>query len=163
MATISSDADFEQLSWHDCTIWGLELYPPDPDAGDWTGDLALDIDFIVEWLCGVGGPGRAQFRVAPATLRFHTVSDLRLAIAWGSPGVLLHEMSIDHVVREPLPPASRESSGQRWRIALNWPQSGEITFTAVGFTQTLRALPIVTERQSLTRRQRASLLPLPPA
>ena len=163
VTTISSDADFEQLSWHDCTIWGLELYPPDPDAGDWTCDLALDIDFIVEWLCGVGAPGRAQFRVAPATLRFHTVSDLRLAITWGSTAVLLHEMSIDHVAREPLPPASRESSGHRWRIALNWPQSGEITFTAVGFTQTLRALPIVTERQSLTRRQRASLLPLPPA
>lgn len=159
MATTRTDADFEQLSWHDCTIWGLEFHPPDPEAGDWTCDLALDIDFIVEWLCGVGSPSR--FRVAPATLRFHTVSDLRLAVAWGAGGVLLHEMSIDRVEREPLPPASSERPGYRWRIALNWPQSGEITFAAVGLTQTLRGAPIVTERQSLTRRQRTSPLPPP--
>lgn len=155
MTTTCTDAEFDQLSWHDCTIWGLELHPPDPEAGDWTGDLALDIDFIVEWLCGVGR--RTQFRVAPATLRFHMVSDLRLAIAWGQAGALLHEMSIDHVAREPMPTAPREQPGYCWRIALNWPQAGEITFQAVGFTQTLRAAPMVTDQQSLTRRQRTNL------
>jgi hypothetical protein len=136
VATTSTDADFERLTWHDCTIWGLELHPPDPDAGDWACDLVLDIDFIVEWLCDVGGRGCAQFRVAPATLRFHTVADLRIAITWGGPGVLLHEAAIDRIERD-------------------WPPAGEIAFTASGFTQTLRAEPVVTGRQSLPRRGRS--------
>lgn len=165
MATTGTEADFERLSWHDCTIWGLEVHPPDPDAGDWTCDLALDIDFIVDWLCGVGNSGPFRFRVAPATLLFHTVSDLRIAIEWGNTGVLLHEISIDRIEREPAstPTVSRDRPSYRWRIKLNWPPSGEIVFDAVGFTQTLRADPAVTERQSLSRRGRRGMSPFPPA
>jgi hypothetical protein len=162
VATTCTDAEFEQLSWHDSTIWGLEFHPPDPNAGDWTCDLVLDIDFIVEWLCGVGGADRFQFRVAPATLRFHTVSDLRIAIEWGNTGVLLHEAVIDRIERQRSPTAPRDRPSYRWRIALNWPQSGEIAFEAAGFTQALRAEPIVTDRQSLTQRARQRLSPLPP-
>jgi hypothetical protein len=54
---------------------------PGPDGRDWTSDLALDIDCIVEWICGVGGGG--QCRVAPATLVFHGVTDLKIDIDWG--------------------------------------------------------------------------------
>ena len=36
-----------------------------------------------------------------------------------------------------------------WRIRLNWPDSSEIVFGAVGFTQTLRAEPVLTEKQCL--------------
>lgn len=82
---IHTDADFERLSWHDCHMWGVELRPGDPDEGDWTSDLALDIDFIVEWICG------------------------------------------------------------------------EITFGAVGFTQTLRAEAVLTEKQCLSPRERRRL------
>lgn len=39
-----TETDFDRLSWHDCHLWGLELRAGDPDAGDWTSDLALDID-----------------------------------------------------------------------------------------------------------------------
>ena len=49
---IYTEADFDCLSWHDCHIWGIELRAGDPDDGDWTSDLVLDIDFIVEWICG---------------------------------------------------------------------------------------------------------------
>jgi hypothetical protein len=162
MAATHTHAEFERLSWHDCTVWGIELHPPDPDAGDWTCDLVLDIDFIVEWLCGVGSEDRTRFRVAPATLRFHAVSDLRIAIEWGTSGVTLHEASIDRIEREPAPTASPTRPTYRWRIALNWPRSGEIAFEAGGFTQTLRAEPIVTDRQSLTRRGRQPMSPIPP-
>ena len=39
MATTYTEADFERLSWHDCTIWGLELHPPIPSRG--TGRVIL--------------------------------------------------------------------------------------------------------------------------
>lgn len=162
MTATCTHAEFERLSWHDCVIWGLELHPPDPEAGDWRCDLVLDIDFIVEWLCGVGREDPTRFRVAPATLRFDAVSDLRIAIDWGSSGAMLHEASIDRIEREPSPTAPRDRPRYRWRIALNWPRSGEIVLEAAGFTQTLRAEPIVTERQSLARRERRPMSPESP-
>jgi hypothetical protein len=79
-----TEVDFERLTWHDCHIWAIELRPGDPDQGDWNSDLALDIDFIAEWICGVGGSG--QFRVAPATLAFHGVTDPKIDIDWGRSG-----------------------------------------------------------------------------
>ena len=132
MTATCTDADFERLAGTTARSGAWSSIRRIPDAGDWTCDLVLDIDFIVEWLCDVGGPGRIQFRVAPATLRFHTVSDLRIAIAWGSTGVPLHEASIDRIEREPGPSASGPRPTHRWRIAFNWPRAGEIAFDAVG-------------------------------
>ena len=43
----------------------------------------------------------------------------------------------------------------RWRIRLNWPDASEISFGAVGFTQTLRAEPVLTEKQCLSRKERS--------
>ena len=151
-----TEADFEKLSWHDCHIWRVELRPGDPDEGDWTSDLALDIDFIVDWTCGVGGGG--QFRVAPATLVFHGVTDLRITVDWGDTGfrVALHEVSIDRIEREVVRDQKvyLDRPYYSWQIKLNWPQSGQIAFGAVGFTQTLLAEAILTDQQKLSLRQR---------
>lgn len=151
-----TEADFDRLSWHDCHIWGFELRVGDPDEGDWTSDLVLDLDFIVEWICGVDGGG--QFRVAPATLVFHGVTDPRIDIDWGRSRhqAALHPASIANVEREPIQDQKvyLDRPYYRWRVRLNWPESGEIAFGAVGFTQTLRAEPILTDRQCLSLKQR---------
>jgi len=151
-----TEADFEKLSWHDCHIWRVELRAGDPDDGDWTSDLALDIDFIVDWACGVGGGG--QFRVAPATLVFHGVTDLRITVDWGDTGfrVALHEVSIDRIEREVVRDQKvyLDRPYYSWQIKLNWPQSSQIAFGAVGFTQTLLAEAILTDQQKLSLRQR---------
>ena len=160
MTTVYTESEFDQLSWHDCTIWGLELRAGDPDEGDWTNDLVLHIDFIVEWLCGVDGGG--QFRVAPATLVFHGVTDLRINIDWGDSGFrsALHEASIDRIERERVreQKVHLDRPYYSWRILLNWPKSGLITFGAVGFTQTLRTEAILTDQQSLSPPKRRRLL-----
>jgi hypothetical protein len=153
---ILSDSDFDRRSWHDCHIWGIEICAGDPDRGDWTSELVLDIDFIVEWICGTETGG--GFRVAPATLVFHGVTDPKIAIDWGAAGhqTAVHPASIDKIEREAL-------SGQkvfldrpyyRWTISLNWPAGGELSFGATGFTQVLRADPILSETQYLPRSQR---------
>ena len=81
LAMRHTEVDFDDLSWHDCSIWGIELRPGDPDVGDWTSDLSFDIDFIVEWVCASPvADGKVQFRVAPATLVFHGASDLTIAV-----------------------------------------------------------------------------------
>jgi hypothetical protein len=143
--------DFDGLSWHDDTLYGLRFDLGDSFAGDWYADLVFDIDHIVEWVRGEAG--KVGFRVAPANLVFHGVTDLKIAIDWGDSGdrTALHDVSIDGITREPVPDQEGYPAREhyRWRIALNWPQSGEIAFGARGFTQTLRAEPVLLDQQRL--------------
>jgi hypothetical protein len=155
----TTDAEFEHLSWHDCHIWGLEFRAGEPDEKDWTSGLVIRLDFIVEWLCGIAGG--ADFRVAPAELIFHGVTDPWISIAWGSGfQAALHPGSIDRIEREPIQNQKvfLDRPYYRWRIALNWPAGGEIGLGAVGFTQTLLAEPTLTSRQHLTLSERSRVL-----
>ena len=154
----TTDADFEDLSWHDNIVYGLRFDVGDSFKGDWRSDLIFDIDHIVEWVCGVDGG--VKFRVAPATLTFHDASDLRIAVDFGdsSGRTALNELSIAGITREaiPTPDGYPEWACYRWRIELNWPQGGEIAFGASGFTQTLRAEPVLLDEQRLVAAERAS-------
>ena len=156
---MQTEGDFERLSWHDCHLWRIGLGVGDPDEGDWTSDLVLGIDFIVEWMCGVGGV--PQFRIAPANLVFHGVTDLRIVIDWGDTGCQagIHLISIDRIERERLQDQKvyLDRPYYRWRVVLNWPAGGEITFGAAGFTQTLLAEPVLCDRQHLPPRARNRL------
>jgi hypothetical protein len=160
MANVQTEVDFERLSWHDCHLWRMDFVVGDPDEGDWTSDLVLGLDFIVEWLCSVGGG--TQFRIALATLVFHGVTDPRIAIDWGDTGcqAAIHLVSIDRVEREPVQDQKvfLDRPYFRWRIVLSWPTGGEIAFGAVGFTQTLLAEPVLSERQHLSHRERSQLI-----
>jgi hypothetical protein len=161
LAITHTEADFDRLSWHDCHIYALAFRVGDVDAADWTSDLVLDIDFIVEWLCGVDS--RAQFRVAPATLTFHGVTDLKIAIDWGNSGFqnALREVSIDGIQRQVIQGQTvyLDRAYYAWCIQMNWP-AGEIRFGAVGFTQTLRAEPVLTHTQRVSLSQRPSTIDL---
>lgn len=146
--------EFESLSWHDNLIYGFRFVIGDHDKGEWNADLVFDIDHIVEWVCPVPG-GRVQFRVAPATLSFHDVTDFRIAADFGDSRceVAVREMSIAQVTREPV--AERrvclDRPYYRWRIMLNDPPNGEMAFGASAFTQVLRAPPLLLDEQRLPR------------
>jgi hypothetical protein len=152
MVTTYTEAEFDNLSWHDCHIWAVHFDVGDPDEGDWTNDLALDLDFILEWLRPE--PTRFAFRVAPASLVFHGVTDPRINISWGSSGFqnALHPISIDRIYRDLVQDQKVHLDRPyfSWRIGLNWPE-GEIAFGAVGFTQSLLAEPVTVDSQHLPR------------
>jgi hypothetical protein len=147
-----SSSDFEPRSWHDNALYGLRLEVGDPDRGDWQADLVLEIDHILEWLPGTDG--RIRFRVAAARLTFHDVTDLLVAIDCGDSGgqVALHELSIDSITRERIrdQKVCLDRPYWRWRIALNRPLGGAISFGASDFTQSLRTTPVVLDRQQLS-------------
>jgi hypothetical protein len=151
MRAVFTHADFDRLGWHDCHLWGIELRVGDAERGDWTSELALDIDYIVEWLCSPGAGG--SFRVAPATLVFDGVSDLKIDIDWQDSGYrsALHPMAIDALERTIV--GDREPPGDQpyysWCMRLSWPAAGMIRFGAAGFTLSLRAEPLLTDSQSL--------------
>ena len=156
MTQPASSADFDDLSWHDNALYGLRLDIGDYTRGDWRSDLVLDIDHIVEWLCAADG--RVRFRVAPATLTFHDVTDLRIAVDCGDSGgqAALSVLSIDAITRERLEDQKicLDRPYYRWRIALNVPQGGKVAFGASGFTQVPRAAPVLQDEQQLSPAER---------
>ncbi len=91
------------------------------------------------------------------------VTDLRIDVDWGSPGsqTALHPLSIDRVEREPIRDQKvyLDRPYYTWTIVLNWPASSRIAFGAVGFTQTQRAEPVLTDKQSLSLEERRRLKP----
>ena len=144
-------ADFARLSWHDDTLYGLRIAVGDVAQGDWRSELVLDLDHIVEWVCGAAGGVR--FRVAPATLVFHDATDLEIALDWGDSGhrTALSEPQIDRITRAPVKDQQicLDRPYYRWQIAFNWPHGGHIACGASGFTQTLRAAPTLLDEQRL--------------
>ncbi len=96
----ANDTAADETSWHDNLIYGLHLEAPDPDSGNWQSNLLLDIDHIVEWVCGTDGS--IKFLVAPATLAFHDVTGLCIDIDYGRSGrrECINAMSIASISKE---------------------------------------------------------------
>ena len=141
-----SNEHFSELSWHDNHVHGFVIRAGAHGAGE----LELDLDFILEWL--PSGGTRCMFRMAPATLTFHEVTDLDVALSYTSPSAALGPFSLQSIGREPFVHPNGHASF-RWNLAVNWP-SGSITFISSGFTQVLRAEPVESSEQYLTPTQR---------
>jgi hypothetical protein len=157
LISVFTERDFDRLSWHDNPIYSFAI---DNDVTQWKSDLILDIDHIVEWLCGVGR--KAQFRIAAATLKFHHVTDLRVNVDWGNSRmqVAVSEMILDHIERHQVEEQliCLDRPYYLWTLRLNHPRpGGEITFGASGFTQVLRQEPLVSDEQRLMLGDRVRL------
>jgi hypothetical protein len=156
---VRTEADFAKLSWHDCHVWGIEFLVGDPDEDDWTSELVLNIDYIVEWICGVDRI--ASFRIAPARLKFLDVTDPRVAIDWGGHTfqTMIHHVIIQKIMRERIVDQKvfPDRPYYRWVIELDSLTKGKIEFGAAGFSQTLLAEPVHSNRQHLTLRERNRL------
>ena len=140
-----TEADFDGMSWHDCQVNSMAL---DQD-GEWQSDLVIDLDFIVEWLCGTDK--RCRFRVAPAVLRFTHVDNLRLDISLK----LKQPLEIYSVERTEIPTKGYENF--HWVIKVqNYPDMKEnlVEFDATGFIQELTGRAIETESQNLAGAER---------
>ncbi len=110
-----TDADFEQMGWHDCNIYKIRL----------TEDLALDIDYILQW----NNPDLEglpfTFWVAPATLIFTSVQNLTFDFDIGFEDAF----EIEDIEKE---------GENRWAIIT---RQGDIQFNAKGYEQYIRQEP----------------------
>jgi hypothetical protein len=131
--TVATEVDFDELSWHDALIRRIEFRTPDFEFGDDTADLGLGLDTITNRMCTPDGTGSLEY--SPATLVFHSVTDLSINVEWERSGhqMGLHDLSIHDIERVQQAVADqRVHAGQPyylWRIVTNWPQ-GEIGFGA---------------------------------
>jgi hypothetical protein len=148
-----TEADFDRMSWSGCRLWKIEIAAGD---GDGTGELVLGLDLIADALCGFNR--EAQFKLAPAALTFHAVTDLKIDVDCGDSRnlLLVQPLSIADIVREPV--AQGGSRYQTWRVRLGWPRGGELRFGAAGFTQVLLAEPIISGSNHLSAAERRRML-----
>ena len=146
-----TEADFERLSWDGCRVWKIEIVAGENDGQT---DLVLGLDLVVDALCGFNR--EAQFKLAPAALTFHAVTDLNISVNCGDSGnrLLVQPLSIAEITRGP----TKQPTYHRWRVRLGWPSDGEISFGAAGFDQVLLAEPIISATNVLTSAQRRQML-----
>lgn len=135
-----SDEDFHLMNWHDVNIHAIGVA-----LTQW--QLFLDIDYIFRWVKPVPTETHFQFWVAPATLVFENVSDLKINFDVGS----FQEITLDGIERNN--PHIPNGVITVWDWLLESHQ-GSITFSGTGFKQYIRAAPVLGEMQSLEVNQR---------
>lgn len=135
-----TEADFEQMSWHDCRLHGLGMID---DFNPHQHELRLDIDYIFQW-CDFGEATEPSgFWISPATLVFEPrdfhASLTGLAGNW-----------IQTIERK----ATEAEGLSEWTIRFN--TGGMITVQAAGFRQYIRRPPLFvpTPNQCLETSQR---------
>lgn len=132
-----NNKDFEEMSWHDCTIYSLNF--PHEDQ-----NFILDIDYIFKWVLNKEN-NLFKFWIAPCTITFHNTMNLDIKISFSDSIGL----SINQIRRENL----RESINKKailYDYTINT-DKGIITFTSTGFEQIVREQPIFSENINVGR------------
>ena len=142
---IWTDAQFDEMSWHDNHVHGLRIV----ETGDGEGDLILDVDHIIEWIKSEGTG--FQFRILPVTLTFHGVMFLRLSLDYATPTAAFGPFMIHDIEHRAEQRAVHVA--QLWKILVSWPK-GEVTFEGRGFTQRALGEPLLSSGQCLSPEQR---------
>ena len=136
-----TDADFANMSWHDCSIHAFSLND--------SYELLLDIDYIFKW---VTAGKRFKFWMSPCTLIFKNVYELEFDSYWKLPIIDSIEWS------NPQKPKNAEYTGRDieydWNIGM---VSGAMSFKSVGFDLHVRKQPILIREQKLTIEQRGDI------
>jgi hypothetical protein len=122
MKGISTEKDFEQMGWHDATVYGLRL----------NNDLELDIDYILQWNEPDLEGFKFTFWVAPATLVFKNIKNLRLEVEINPDKLLINAIEIDDIER------TRKGHTSHWTIITH---QGDIEFDSDGYEQFIRREP----------------------
>jgi len=142
---IWTEQHFDEMSWHDNHVHGLKII----EGAHGSGELVLDIDYILEWLPGGSG---YKFRIVPALLTFREVFALRMSLDYAAPTAAFGPFSIHSIERRE---EQRERyAAQIWKIGINWP-AGAVEFEAAGFEQRAVGLPVLSEGQCLRPAERS--------
>ncbi|GAA4832106.1 hypothetical protein [Kitasatospora terrestris] len=128
--TVWSDADFDEMEWHQVTIHGLCVQPGAADGA--LPRLMLDIDYIIRWVYPVEPEKHFTFWISPATLVFEDVRDVVGDLSFTG---LPLSLDIDQLRRAD--PQDGEDA-PHWHIE---GQSFDLRFRASGFRQYLRQVP----------------------
>jgi hypothetical protein len=145
--TIWTEQDYEQMGWHDASIYGFIFQNDNVDST--TTDLIFDIDYIFKWVQPVPPNVNFSFWVVPCTLKFENTFALTIDIDRRGGLTDMLEVADLHLLGK-----TEEKENKwiyEWEIEL---QDGRIAFKSTGFEQTVRQAPVLTDSQALTLVQR---------
>jgi len=134
--------DFEVMGWHDTNIYGMII---EKGEEQWQANLIFDIDYIFEWVHPVPPQMYFSFWVAPCSLIFKEVFDLKMDIDYRGNTFDLLEVSDLILISK-----YEQETGviiYEWQMDL---QEGDIQFKSLGFEQIVRMEPIYTNGQVLS-------------
>ncbi len=138
--------DYEQMGWHDCSIYGLTFLPVDEKG---TTHLLFDIDYIFKWVNPTKQGQPYSFWVSPCTLLFKDTFALTINVDRRGGTTDMLEIAdlylVDKVQQE------KNNWTYDWNIDL---QEGYIKFKSSGFDQIVRQQPIFSDGQFLTLEER---------
>jgi len=133
---IWSDADFEEMGWHDATLWSMVANPE-------TFEFLLDLDYIFKWVDPEPGETYYKFWVASVTMVFENVHSVNINIDSTHGSI---EVSDLHRER-PCPTPNGKLTQHTYRFEC---QEGEITLMATGFKMIVRTQPVLQQQQSFS-------------
>ncbi len=137
-----SDADFEQMGWHDVHVHAFRLIVE-------TGEVCFDIDYIFQWVVPVPPDNYYKFWVAPATLVFDNSSDVELH--WSSSNLF----ELDGISRSG--EVGHSTGNKSWLWSLNGTIGGSGSLRASGYRMYVRKPPVLIEGQHLTLQERGGI------
>jgi hypothetical protein len=144
---ILTEEDFEDMNWHDCNIHAISF--------GINYELSFDIDYIFKWIEPRAETKNYEFLVAPCTLIFENVHELKLDLEIAEPFKLEIESIIKHNPQRPINVDYIKSEVEyRWKIEA---QQGNITFISVGYKQFVRQNPRVSNSQSFNLIERGGI------
>ncbi|MGH8351022.1 MAG: hypothetical protein ACRES5_31315, partial [Pseudomonas sp.] len=88
-----------------------------------------------------------------ATLQFHEVFGLRIALDWATPTAAIGPYSLSGIERTT--EVRERYTATLWRVPVNWP-SGAIEFEAKGFTQIAWGREVASSNQVLSQSERVA-------
>lgn len=137
---IWSDADFEEMGWHGAYVHAIAAIPEN-------FELMLDIDYIVQWVNPIPPEQHFKFWVAPATLVFSNVWNVKFCLESES-----GEFSIQGLERlNEQATLNGKMTDWLWRFLGN---EGSLSFRATAYKQHFRKQPILTLSQQLMLNER---------
>ena len=147
---IWTENDFEQMGWHDCSIHALAI---DSDAYDDFVKCVLlfDIDYIFKWVL-TEDKSHYYFWVAPSTLIFTEVTDLKFQYASGTS--FLPELEISNISRKE---KIYENGYKSWHWQIELVGDNFISFDSTGYKQIIKRTPSYMNRQVFTRTERGGI------
>lgn len=147
--SIWTQDDFDDMGWHDANIYGMII---EKGEEPWQGNLIFDIDYIFEWIHPVPPQEYFSFWVAPCTLMFKEVYDVKIDIDYrGGAFELLEISDLDLISKY------EQETGviiYEWQMGL---QEGDIRFKSLGFEQIVRKSPVYTNSQVLSLEERGGI------
>ena len=142
-----TEADFEQMGWHDVHVRAIAFHPE-------SFELWLDIDYIFSWVDPQGSDKHYSFWLAPATLVFENVYDLKFDIESHDGDLELQGIERGEASTPRNAATIAKQTEWRWLLDFN---EGQIVFRSVGFSQFTRRSPVLVPVQQFTLEERGGI------